>query len=233
MRLIPTQPLLLALLLALSSGAVSASGLDIERIYDPAVNALEREVELRNLTPTDATERWTLGYGGGLAERIALEGYVVVDTDNGERARVRGYEADLRWQLTETGEYPIDWGLLVETGYDRLEQRWEQGVSVLASHRAVRWTGTVNAGLAMSGKHPTSGQPELNLRGQWRYRWRPALEPGVEVHLTEDTRAIGPMIAGFSRVATRQRLKWEVAVLAGVVVATPDAILRTQLSWEY
>ncbi|WP_156873864.1 hypothetical protein [Perlucidibaca piscinae] len=223
--------LLLGLLVlpALAAG----DGLAIDRVYEPAVTALERELEMRTLLPSGARDSLTLGYGQSVAERVAIEGYVTLSGEDGRGLDVAAWEAELRWQLSETGEYALDWGLLLESEYERDERTWENSVSVIASHQAPRWTGTVNLALAYEAGPETRNEFDTSARGQWRYRWHPLLEPGLEVHVGETTRAIGPMLAGRLKLSPRQRLNWEVAALAGVSDDTPDATLRTLLEWEF
>jgi len=219
-------------LMTLSLQAV-ADGLAIDRVYEPTVTALERELEVRTRLPAGSVDTLTLGYGQTIAERVAVEGYVTLFNDTEQHAHVQSYEAEVRWQLTETGEYALDWGLMLESEYEPRERIWEKAVTVIASHQAPRWTGTVNLALVHESGSTIRNEFETEMRGQWRYRWHPQMEPGVEIHLGEMTRAIGPVLSGRVKLPGNRGLAWEVAALVGFSPDTPDATLRTLLEWEF
>lgn len=113
------QCLVLIVSLAMSS-VVFADGVTIDKVYDPYVYLLEKEVEVRTLYQNgsggDVNDglRYSLAYGQSLSERFFAELYLIVEDKHGESLELEGYEAEFKWQLTEQGEFDNDWGLLFE-----------------------------------------------------------------------------------------------------------------------
>jgi hypothetical protein len=66
-----------------------------------------------------------------------------------------------------------------------------------------------------------------------RYRWRESLEPGLEIHVGQDTTAIGPAFSGLRRLNVGSKLRWEVGYFTGLDDATADHILRLSIEYEF
>jgi len=59
------------------------------------------------------------GMGYAWNDKIFTEVYLLTESITHEGEQIRGYEAELKWQITEQGEYWADWGLLLEAGTAR------------------------------------------------------------------------------------------------------------------
>jgi hypothetical protein len=102
---------------------VMADNLAIDKVYHPYVQAMEKEVEWR-LVAADGDHLQRLGIGRALTDRIFVEGYLIA-AEEGDTFRLQGYELETRLQLTEQGEYAIDWGLLLELEKAHEEDEYE------------------------------------------------------------------------------------------------------------
>ena len=214
-----------------------AAWADIERVYHPYVEQRERELEysttVRDLNG-DRTWLQRLGAGYSWTDRIFTEAYVISESLTDDEVQVHGYEAELKWQLTEQGEYWADWGLLFEaaTSRDISEHEiaagilWEKAIS---SH----WVGTVNALLEYEYGDDITNEWETALRGQLRYRLGRAFEPAVELYLDDQDKAFGPVILGARKFGAGKNINWELGLLFGLDNRTPDMNLRASIEFEF
>ena len=111
---------LTVLLSLLTSATVLADGRVVDKVYHPYVQPLEREFEYRALYqrqtdhPNNNAMAQKLGYGFSIADNMAVSLYLLAERVMPDDYTVSSYEAELRWMLTEQGQYSWDWGLLFE-----------------------------------------------------------------------------------------------------------------------
>jgi hypothetical protein len=147
------------ILLFLSVGSVGA-GADVkenhngvDKIYDPYVQPLERELELRGVYQTDDDPveddvlRHRIGFGVSITARIFAEIQAKSIKLPGGTNQLDGYELETKIQLTEQGEYGADWGLLLELGRQRSESIAEFSMTLLLAKHWGSWVGTLNTGV--------------------------------------------------------------------------------------
>lgn len=215
----------------------SADGLTVDKVYDPYVQPLEKELEFRSLIEYGDEypdrQRHSLGFGGALGERWFAEIYAIALRTSGESLHVDTYEIELKRQLTEQGEFAFDWGLLFELEREADVDVWEFSTSVLVAREIANWTATANFDLIYEWGRPIKDEFETALHTQLRYRWREVLEPGIEVHVGQDTTAIGPVLTGLRRLNVGNKLRWELGFFAGLDDATADYSLRTSIEYEF
>lgn len=226
-------PLVAASLCLLAAAAQA----DMSRVYHPYVEQQERELDYglvwRDLDgERQALQRLGLGYGW--RERWFAELYLLTESLGDQGQVVRGYEAEVKWQLSEQGEYWADWGLLLELGSDREGDDKELGLGLLWE-KELGSRSVAAANLLLEHEWSAEGERELEtaLRAQWRYRWRPALEPALELYVDEQDTALGPALMGLQRLGQRQQLRWELGLLFGLTADTPDLNLRLGMEWEF
>ena len=214
-----------------------ADGLIVDKIYDPYVQPLEKELELRNLFQYDDdlpdVQRHSLGFGSALGERWFAEVYAIALKTSGESLHIDTYELELKRQLTEQGEFFFDWGLLFELEREADVDVWEFSTSVLIAREIGDWTATANVDFIYEWGSPINDEFETALHTQLRYRWRESLEPGLEIHVGQDTTAIGPAFSGLRRLNVGSKLRWEVGYFTGLDDATADHILRLSIEYEF
>ena len=224
------------IILSLCTGLVvltpaMADNLAIDKVYHPYVQALEKEIEWR-MVVADGDHLQRLGIGRAFSDRVFVEGYLLATEEN-DTFRLSGYELETRLQLTEQGEYAIDWGLLLELEKAHHENEWELATAVLMEKQWGRWSGTANLWLEYEGGEGIKDEFETAMALQTRYRLSPAFEPALEFYGGENTRALGPVAMGDIRFAAGKKLHWETGVLFGLSNKPPDATLRLLAEYEF
>jgi hypothetical protein len=192
---------------------------------------MEKEVEWR-LVAADGDHLQRLGIGRALTDRIFVEGYLLA-AEEGDTFRLQGYELETRLQLTEQGEYAIDWGLLLELEKAHEEDEYELATALLMEKQWGRWVGAANLWLEYEWGDAVKDEFETATALQARYRLSPEFEPAVEFYGGENTRALGPVAMGDIRFAAGKKLHWETGVLLGLSKKTPDATLRVLAEYEF
>ena len=220
-----TAPLLLI------SGLVMADDLAIDKVYHPYVQPLEREVEWR-MVGADGDHLQRLGIGQSLNDRVFVEGYLLA-AEEGDTFRLEGYELETRLQLSEQGEYAVDWGMLVELEKAHHEDEWELSTALLMEKQWGKWVGAANFWLEYEWGNQIKDEFETAVAFQTRYRLSPEFEPAIEFYGGENTRALGPVAMGDVRFGPGKKLHWETGILLGLSKKTPDATLRLLAEYEF
>ncbi len=233
------QPAALALAV-LSAGAL-ADGSSIDKVYDPYVQPLEKEIEYRLLHETDDNDQvdgrtyHKLAYGQAIAERLFVEAYVVASDGPDSDFDVSAYELELKWQLSDQGEYANDWGLMFElereSEYD--EPVWEAATTLIALHEWGRWVGTANLSLIYEWGEAIDNELETALSAQLRYRYKRHLEPALELFQSDMTTGLGPQLLGEYRFGVGRKLIWEFGPVFGLKDDTPDITWKVNLEYEF
>lgn len=221
--------LLIPMLIASSS--LRADGSAIDKIYHPYVQPMEREMEWR-MVAAEGDYFQRLGIGQSVSDDLFVEGYLI-GQDKKDNFSLYGYEVEARLQLTEQGEYAIDWGLITELEKKHEEEQWEAATALLMEKQWGRWVGTANMWLKYEWGEHIKNEFETALGLQARYRYSPELEPAIELYSGENTRAIGPVAMGDVRFSPGKKLHWESGVLFGLDSKTPDATLRLLAEYEF
>jgi hypothetical protein len=206
-------------------------------VYHPYVNAGEREAEY-GLTwrgvGDGAITYQRASFGHAWTDDISTEIYLLSESASHGRARTRAYELEIRWQLTEQGEYASDWGLLFEAEVDDDIDADEVAVGLLwEKELGGRWIGAANALLEYEYGGDVEDEFETGLRAQLRYRFAEALEPAIELYLDDEDYAVGPALQGAWRTNPGSRLRWDLGLFIGIDRKTPDASVRANLEFEF
>lgn len=215
-----------------------ADGFALGRVYHPYVEPLEREVEWRmygHSSDSDVGERgqWhRIAYGQAIGERWFGEVYLMGERMGDGALSVEGWEVELLHQLSEQGEYWADWGLLFEIEREHGDV-WEASASVLMEKEYGQWSTTVNLSLGAEWGRGIDSELETRLAIQARRRLSPLFEPAIELHVGEDTAAIGPAVLGTLRLGNRRSLHWEAGLYAGLSDDTPDRSFRLALEFAF
>lgn len=219
-------------------------------VYTPTVTEGEREIDFkigsakaRDGTRTSAT---SLGLGYGVNAFWFTEVYA-----KGKRQSPDGWHYDaLEWenkfQLTETGQYPVDVGFLVEI--ERPQDRSEGYELRFGPLFQKELTQSVVANLnVLFGKNYRTATPapmELGYQWQLKYRWKPELEVGAQgfgrlgsikdgFPGDQQEHKLGPAVFGKIRVDDHSALKYNAAWLFGTNHDTPRNTLRLQVEYEF
>lgn len=216
---------------------VFADGLVIDRIYNPYVQPLETEIEWRSVMQSDDelvdAQEHLLGFGRALTDRLGLEFYVIATKTEGESLSIDAYELEAKWQLTEQGEFAFDWGLVFELEREVEDNVWEVSSTLISSRDFGRWTGIANLGVVYEWGSGIDDEIETVLRMQARYRLKESLEPAIELHMGQDTTAMGPALTGLHRLSPGKKLRWEAGVFLGLDEQSPDQTFKLTFEYEF
>ena len=229
-----------ALACLLLSAQALADGSVIDKIYHPYVNQLEWELEWRAVQQRDdpATgearyQTHKLGLGRAVTEYVFAEVYLIGEGSADRSLQVSAWEAEVLWQMSEQGEYLLDYGLLFELEKARDEEVWGYAATLLLERELGRFSATANVGVVYEWGDDIADELETTAALQARYRHSPLLEPALEFYLGEDTRALGPVLLGMARLGERQALRWEAGIVWGLDHTTADYSVRALLEYEF
>lgn len=217
-----------------------ADGVVIDRVYDPYVQPLEKEIEWRALNLNDGdrdelddVQLHKLGLGRSFSERWFGEVYLIGERDENQSLDLEAVELEAKRQLTEQGEYAADWGLLFELEHEREDDQWEAAATLISAREWGNWTGTANLSAVYEWGSSLDNELESELRLQARYRLSPTFEPMVELYAGQDTLGIGPVMRGAQKFQQGRKLFWELGLIQGVTDKSPDQTLRLLVEYEF
>lgn len=229
-----------AFLLLWLSTAGRTDGTVVDKVYHPYVEPLEWELEWRmsheDENPADdkrARQLHKLGLGKALSDYVFAEFYLLADHTSEQGLNLEAYEIEVLWQLSEQGEYSLDYGLLFELEKTHKENAWEAATSLLLEKELGRFSTTANLSFIYEWGKRVADEFETALSLQARYRYLPALEPALELYLGESTRAVGPVLLGMQRLGVAKALRWELGLVLGLDNDTADYTFRAVLEYEF
>lgn len=219
-------------------------------VYSPTVEEGEKELDFKLGTAKarDATRESavSLGLGYGVNSWWFTEVYAKANRQTPDGWRFDAFEWENKFQLTETGKYPVDVGLVVEIErpQDHAEG-WELRFGPLFQMELTqRVVANVNL---LFGRHYGSDTPSsMGMDYQWqlRYRWKPEFEVGAQgfgslgpwrdwLPSDQQEHKAGPAVFGKVRLDGRHALNYNAAWLLGTNINTPSNTLRLQVEYEY
>jgi len=216
-----------------------ADGSTIDKVYHPYVQLLEKEIEYRVLYESDSDKRidgrvrHRLGYGQSISDQLFIELYVTGVDEPGSGTNYESYEVELKWQLTEQGEYNNDWGLLFELEKEDNDSIWEASTSLILLREFSDWIATGNLSVIYEWGSDIDNEWETAFAGQLRYRYNAWIEPGIEIYQSQDTDGVGPVLTGLWRLGSGRKLNWEFGAILGTNQVTADVNWKFNLEYEF
>jgi hypothetical protein len=218
-------------------------------VYTPAVEYGEKEIDFKFGTarPPEGSRAQvaSLGMGFGVTEYWFTEIYWKREQDGSKGISIAEWEN--KFQLTETGKYPVDIGLIteIEAPLSR-HQPWEFKFGpLLQSDFGLL---QLNANLLFERKFGSKDKgdvyvTEIGYQWQAKYRWQPTFEFGLQglgemgkwddwTPAREQQHRIGPAVFGKIATSNHQALKYNAAWLIGIGGAAADNTFRMQLEYE-
>jgi len=224
--------------LSLNSILSFADGVVVDKVYSPYVLPQETEVEWRVMSRNSEDSGnqlgQRLGYGHSLTEYITLEAYLVGERElHSDNFGLAGYELEMRWMLTDQGQYWADWGVLFEIEKEHTKDNWEVSTGVLVEKEFGKTSLTVNLFAIYEWGHTIDNEWEAEARVKYRYRYLPQVQPALELYIGENYVGLGPAIQGIQRFDGQKQLKWEAAFITELSNNDKDHILRVALEYEF
>ncbi len=225
--------------LVLSMAGIGGARADIDKVYGTTVEQGELELESRGLHVIDddggseGAKTVKIGLGYGVSARWFVEGYLEIEDERGENAEIEAYEVESRFQLSEPGEYAVDFGLLAEIEKVRELDIMELKIGPLLEKDFANWTGKLNLLTERQfGDDKTEDEWEFIGRTQLRYRMSSTFEPGIEYHSEEHSKALGLVGMGAAGLG-KTPVAWLFGVFSGTNDDTPDLMVRWELELEF
>jgi hypothetical protein len=233
---------------ALLSPLLSNAG-PADYVYTPAVTYGEKEIDFKagsaskKDTPEEAAA--SLGFGYGATQWWFTEVYVKYKRELNENTKFDAVEWENKFQLTETGQYPVDVGFLVEIERPMdHDEGWEVKWGPLFQTEFGKVQ--LNANLLFQRNYHAAEANDLIFMYQWqiKYRWKPQFEFGAQGFSEmgtvdrwspqdEQIHKIGPAIFGKLPLGHGEAIKYNAAWLFGNSKASPDNTIRLQVEYEF
>ena len=221
-------------------------------VYTPMVEHGEKEIDFKfgtaKLPSGDTTTVVSLGFGYGATPYWFTEVYLKTE-QSGANPRLNILEWENKFQLTETGKYPIDVGLITELEYplNLHGEPSEFKIGPLFQTQIDKLQ--LNGNLLLESKFGGSNAATTTVfQYQWqaKYRWKQQLEFGLQGFgemgvwnkwspSSEQEHKLGPAIFGKIplRQGVREAIKYNAAWLIGTTQATPHNTFRMQVEYEF
>ncbi|MFZ5523253.1 MAG: hypothetical protein ACOY9D_04095 [Pseudomonadota bacterium] len=231
--------------------SLSASAGPADYVYTPTMEFGEREIDFKHgsARQQDGTLKQvtSMGFGYGAKEYWFTEVYIKQERSGSGVANLAEWEN--KFQLTDTGEYQVDVGLITELEAPLSSNApWEFKFGPLFQSDFGKFQ--LNGNLLFErafGKADESGVPyttNIGYQLQVKYRWQPRLEFGLQSFgemgkwndwdkQTDQNHRIGPAIFGKFPLGNRQAVKYNAAWLFGSSNAAPDHTFRMQVEYEF
>lgn len=216
-----------------------ADGPVVDRVYDPYVQPLEREIEARGVIQNDRNatldelQVYQFGVGRSWSDQWWTEVYLIGKKFPGESFGLEAFELEAKWQITEQGEYWADWGLLFEVEREREVDINEISTRLLVAREWGRWITNANLGVQYEWGEDIRKEWETSFSVQGRYRMSRAFEPALELYMGQNHVGIGPVMIGEIRSGIGKKWRWEFGVIIGVDENSPDQTWRGLIEYEF
>jgi hypothetical protein len=216
-----------------------ADGSAVDKVYHPYVDALESEIEFRSIfqesssSENDFKQLHQVSFGRAFGQALFGEVYLVGERLRSGQFELSAFEFELKWQISEQGEYSADWGLLFEYEQEFNGDVQEFTTGILVEKEFGRFSGAANLLLIQEWGSAIKDEFETAVAMQARYRYSRAFEPGVELYAGQDSAGIGPVAIGSVSLGVRRALRWEAGVIFGLGSDNPDNSYRFLLEYEF
>lgn len=237
---------LILCLATINSGIAFAGPADY--VYTPTVEYGEREIDFKHGSARQQdgtlTQVTSLGFGYGATESWFTEVYLKRESAGSDKLTIAEWEN--KFQLTETGKYGVDVGLITEfeAPVNNANEPYEFKFGPLLQTEFGKLQ--LNGNLLFERKfgHNAGSPTEIGYQWQAKYRWQPALEFGAQglgemgkwndwdKH-DDQFHRVGPAVFGKFNLGNRQIIKYNAAWLIGSSEAAPDHTFRMQVEYEF
>jgi hypothetical protein len=238
---------------AVGVGALSFSSLCFagpsDYVNTPNVEYGEREIDFKagraNTQGADQQSAASLGFGYGATQRWFTEFYAKYESAGSGATHFDAWEWENKFQLTETGQYPVDFGFVVEL---ERPQDHDEGYEVRFGPLFQSDFGKVqlNGNLLFERNYRASVSGPMQFGYQWqvKYRWREALEFGLQgfgdVGAWDDwdpsdqqSHRFGPAVFGKIPVGVHKAIRYNAGLLLKASSGAPNNTFRMQIEYEF
>ena len=220
-----------------------------DSIHSPAVEYGEKEIDFKvgSASSADAprASEASIGFGYGVKEWWFTELYLKYKREGDQGVKHDAVEWENKFQLTQTGEYPVDVGFLVEIERPRDHaEGWEIKWGPLFETDFGKVQLNVNPLFKRHYRAEEPSDTEFLYEWQAKYRWKQEFEFGLQgfgemgkwnhwAPADERSHRVGPAIFGKLHVSSTQAIKYNAAWLFGASKAAADNTFRLQIEYEF
>jgi hypothetical protein len=237
---------------ALGLPGISLAG-PSDYVITPSVEYGEREIDFKYGTAKLAEgagreSAGSFGVGWGATQWWFTEAYIKYEKNPGESTRYDAFEWENKFQLTQTGRYFVDVGLVAEIEIPR--KHHEEGYELMAGPLFqwdtgdLRWNANLLFERIVGGSSDEPRITEMGYQAQVKYGTRPELEYGLQAFgdmgkwnhwepASEQEHRAGPAIFGKVKLGPRQTIRYNAALLFGLTKAAADNTFRMQVEYEF
>jgi hypothetical protein len=220
-------------------------------VYTPTVEQGEKEIDFKFGTAKqqDGTSQavTSLGFGYGATEYWFTELYLKRERVGSEGLTLAEWEN--KFQLTETGKYAVDVGLIteIEAPMNNGKEPWEFKIGPLfqTEFGKLQLNGNVLFERKFGPKDvDDSHVTEIGYQWQAKYRLKSEFEFGAQGfgemgkwnqwdNSRHQNHRFGPAVFGKLALGNKQAIKYNAAWLLGISDAAPNNTLRMQVEYEF
>jgi hypothetical protein len=216
-------------------------------VYVPNVTYGEREIDFKMGTwRNDGRQSAaSVGFGYGVTQRWFTEVYRKYERSDDEGTHFDAWEWENKFQLTETGQYPLDVGFIVEIEKPaNTQEGYELRFGPLVQAEIGKIQLNANLIVEQHYRSDTSQRAQLSYQYQAKYRWQPQFEFGLqgfgdagspnhwdEVNSTSNR--VGPAVFGKVNLGIRRAIRYNAAWLMGTSGNAPQNNVRAQVEYEF
>jgi hypothetical protein len=236
-------------LVAMTMTRVALAG-PSDYVLPAVVEEGEREIDVKtgsaSLHGGGHEDQESIGLGMGVNSRWFTEVYAIWHKEPGDARRFDAWEWENRFQLTDTGRYPVDVGLVVEVERPQVRSegyklRWGP---LFQADLSPTLQANLNLLIEQHLDADVATRPGLGYQWQLKCRWKPAFEYGLQGfgdlgpwnHWepgTEQPHRVGPAVFGTLKAGGHRKLKYNAAVLFGLTDGAAVSTVRAQLEYEF
>lgn len=220
-------------------------------VYLPTVEHGEKEIDFKfgsvKKPDGDTKQVTSLGFGLGATEYWFTEIYLKSE-HVGSEPRLNILELENKFQLTETGKYPVEIGLITELeiplNKDGEAKEYKFGPLFQTDFGKIQLNGNILFERAFDGDGDEIHETVLQYQWQTKYRLKKEIELGLQgfgemgkwndwAPGSEQEHKIGPAIFGKLAISEHQAFKYNAAWLTGLTDATANNTFRLQAEYEF
>jgi hypothetical protein len=223
-------------------------------VYTPNVEYGEREIDFKfgsgKLASGDKQQADSIGFGYGATEYWFTEVYLKYEREGSGGHHLDALEFENKFQLTETGKYPVDIGFITEIEVPRVKggaYEFRFGPLFQTEFGKLQLNGNLLLERKYRGSADVDPGPhntEIGYQWQIKYRWLREFEYGLQGFgemgkwdawdaRDLQNHRIGPAVFGKIGVGNHQTIVYNAAWLRGVSRAAPDNTFRMQVEYEF
>jgi hypothetical protein len=218
-------------------------------VYTPSVTAGEREIDFKLGSIDKSSEgresASSLGFGYGATDHWFTEIYGKYKRESDKGTAFDAFEWENKFQLTETGQYPVDFGFITEIERPRnRDEGYEVRFGPLMQTEFGKTQLNLNVLFERNYRAAEANAMRLGYQWQVKYRLMPVFEFGAQgfgevgkwdnfAPRKEQSHRFGPAVFGKIDLGNRHAITYNAAYLIDASDDKHSNTFRTQIEYEF